>query len=681
MSSDPKEVRVLRRKAEKLLSEAPERLALMSGSDLQLLVHELSVHQIELEMQNEELRVSRQQLEQSRSEYADLYDFAPVGYLTFDNAGLITRANLTAAGLLGIERSLLVKKPLALFIHPESQDTFYFHQRKVLATGTAQTCQLVLKRKDGTFFDAQLESVAVQVDGQPAINAVLIDITQRKRTEDALRRQAALLDLSPDAIMIRDMDGTITLWSHGAVLLYGWTKDEALGRTSWSLLKTRFPEPLEKINRQVRLTGQWSGELVHATRDGREVVVQSRWLAQRKTDGSIAEILESNVDITEQKHIEGQLRRAQKMEALGTVTGGIAHDFNNILAAMIGFTELVAGHVPASDRDRHYLDRVLQAGLRGRELIRQMLTFSSKTEQEKKPLRLGSIVKESVRLLRASIPTTISIRVDVEGESGLILADPVQMQQVLMNLCTNATHAMREKGGTLDIAVSDYLASSPERSDGMRPGPYVRLVVRDTGTGIAPEIRERIFDPFFSTKEVGESSGLGLSVVHGIVRQSDGYITVESEPESGTAFTIYLPAVAEETAREPATDSELFTGSERILFVDDEESLVEMGEEILTEIGYTVVSRMDSREALLLVKEDPSRFDLVITDQTMPGLTGIELSRQILALRPDMPIILCTGFSHIVDEASARTAGIKALVTKPLTKSEIARTIRKVLDG
>jgi PAS domain S-box-containing protein len=255
MPVDQKYIRSLRQKAEKALAEAPEKLALMSGSHLQRLVHELSVRQIELEMQSEELRLSREQLEQSRGEYADLYDFAPVGYLTFDKTGLVTRANLTACGLLGVERSLLVKQPFVLFVHPESRDLFYFHVRKVVETTTAQACQLVLKRKDGTLFDAHLESVAAQVDGQPVINAILTDITERKRTEDALRRQAALLDLSPDAIMVCDMDGTITLWGHGAEMLYGWTGDEARGQLAHALLKTRFPEPREQIDRQARSPG------------------------------------------------------------------------------------------------------------------------------------------------------------------------------------------------------------------------------------------------------------------------------------------------------------------------------------------------------------------------------------------------------------------------------------------
>ena len=427
--------------------------------------------------------------------------------------------------------------------------------------------------------------------------------------------------------------------------------------------------------------GRWEGELTHTTKDGRQLVILSRQALQRDEADHPVAIMEINLDMTEQRHVEEQLRQAQKMEALGTMSGGIAHDFNNILAAIIGFTELVAGHVDKGGRDARHLARVMEASIRGRELVRQMLAFARKSEQEKKPLRVSSIVEETVKFIRATIPATISIRVKSLSESDLILGDPTQLQQVLMNLYTNASYAMREKGGKLDIELSDYSAP-PSNGDphGLKPGLYVKLTVRDTGTGISPDAMTKIFDPFFTTKKLGEASGLGLSVVHGIVKQHDGYITVISEPDKGSTFTIYLPSTTGELEPDAVSDDEITTGSERILFVDDEEALVEMGEDILAELGYEVTSRMSSREALALLKEDPFRFDLVITDQTMPEMTGIELAKEILALRADMPIIMCTGFSYVVDADKARTAGIKAFAMKPLTKREIAKTIRTVLD-
>ena len=600
MPTDPKRIRALRQKAEKLLLEAPENLALTSAKDLQGLVHSLSVYQIELEMQNDELRRSREELEQSRSEYADLYDFAPVGYLTLDENGLITRANLTGTNLLGIERSILLATPFVLFVSPESQDVFYFHLREVLDATTRQTCQLVLKRKDGTFFDAQLESIASRGNGVTVIRTMLTDITQQKRMEEELRT----------------------------------SRDE--------------------LEQRVR---ERTAELADAYDSLRE-------------------------ETRDRQHIEQELRQAQKMEALGTLTGGIAHDFNNILAAIIGFTEMICDHVPTESREAHHAARVLQAGIRGRELVQQMLTFSRKTEQEKKPLQLSGIVEETTAFLRASIPTTVRIKTDVRNPSSLIFGDPTQMRQVLTNLCTNASYAMRDKGGVLDIELNNYsISPSTDDPQGMKPGRYVRLIVRDTGTGMSADVMNRIFDPFFTTKKVGEGTGLGLSVVHGIVEQHDGYITVQSEPNVGSVFTVYFPRITGGPEIDEISDDEIPTGSERILFIDDEEALVEMGEGVLAGLGYDVTSRTSSREALVLLKKDVSRFDLIITDQTMPEMTGFELAKKILSIRPDMPIILWTGFSHQVDAETAKQAGIKAFVMKPLAKREIAKTIRKVLGG
>jgi PAS domain S-box-containing protein len=746
MPADRKGILALRRKAKKLLLEAPGNLALTSGTDLKGLVHEFSVYQIELEMQNEELRRSQKQLKESRSEYADLYDFAPVGYITFDESGLITRANLTACGLLGIERSLFVRKHFALFIHLESQDPFYFHKRKVLETKTTQTCQLVLKRKDGTFFDAQLKSAAVQVDGQPAINSILTDITDRKRAEgereqlesqlrqaherkmadEALRRSEeqfrALAEHAPDVIDRFDRGMRHVYMNPAGLHLHGKEVDDVIGKT---IRETEMAEPYctlwEERLQKVFATGEVSEvEDLFPTVDGMKFY-QSRLVPEYDSEGNIAFVLAVSRDITEhrkaeealrehqqeleervqertaelqdaydrlreeveeRRRVEQQLRQSQKIEALGTLTGGIAHDFNNILFAMIGFAQLAGDKLKEGSQVKRHLDRVLDAGLRGRELVRQMLLFSRKAPHEKKPLRLSSIIKETMKILRPSIPATIDIRVRIKHESGMILADPVQMEQVLMNLATNAAYAMREKGGILEVELDDFSVSSTSADPhGMRPGPYMLLRVRDSGEGMTEDVLAKIYDPFFTTKERGEGTGLGLSVAHGIVKECEGYITAESRAGEGTTFSLCFPKIPEEARDEENAAEAIPTGHEKILFVDDEEALVEMGHETLTGLGYHVESRTSSREALSLLRLDPSRFDLLITDHTMRDMTGIELAREVLAVRPDMKVILCTGFSHTVSEESAQAAGIKAFAMKPLTKREIARTIRKVLDG
>jgi PAS domain S-box-containing protein len=518
------------------------------------------------------------------------------------------------------------------------------------------------------------------------VGVVLDDVTEQKVAEEALRRAGAynrsLIEASLDPLVTIDKEGHISDVNAATEEVTGHSRDELIG-TDFSDYFTD-PERAKAGYRMVfdeGLVRDYPLEIRH--REGRVVPVLYNASVYRDDTGSVIGVFAAARDVSDQQMLQAQLRQAQKMEALGTLSGGIAHDFNNILAAIIGFTELLKDHMPDDSRDRRYAQRVLEAGIRGRELVRQMLTFSRQTEQERKPLRLSSIVKESVKLLRASIPSTIQIRLKVASESGLILGDPVQVQQVLMNLATNAAFAMRETGGSLDIELSDFSVSTAgAKPNAVEPGQYMRLTVRDTGVGIPREIMDRVFDPFFTTKKVGEGTGLGLSVVLGIVKQAHGHIAVESEPGRGSTFSIYFPKTHEaKVAEGEEGDESIPTGYERILFVDDEEALVEIGEELLAELGYEVTVRTSSREALALFRLEPSRFDLVITDQTMPDMTGIQFASEVLTLRPEVPVILCTGFSHTATEKSAKAAGIKGFVMKPLTKRELARTVRRVLDA
>lgn len=525
--------------------------------------------------------------------------------------------------------------------------------------------------------------------GQPEnhrVGIVLNDVSEQKVAEEALRQAGvynrSLIEASLDPLVTIDREGRISDVNAATEQATGHSREELIG-TDFSDYFTD-PERAKAGYLMVfdrGLVRDYPLEIRH--RDGRIIPVLYNASVYRDDAGSVIGVFAAARDVSDQQRLQTQLRQAQKMEALGTLSGGIAHDFNNMLAAIIGFTELIKDHLPKESRERRYTQRILEAGIRGRELVRQMLTFSRQTEQERKPLRLSSIVKESVKLLRASIPSTIEIRLKTVSESGLILGDPVQVQQVLMNLATNAAFAMRETGGSLDIDLSDFSVSpgSPNPHS-IEPGVYMRLTVRDTGSGIPREIMDRIFDPFFTTKKVGEGTGLGLSVVLGIVKQAHGHIIVESEPGKGSTFSVYFPKVREEaSATGQAVDEEIPTGCERVLFVDDEEALVEMGEELLAELGYEVTVCTSSREALALFRLQPSRFDVVITDQTMPDVTGIQLASEILAIRPDLPVVLCTGFSHIATEERAKAAGIKGFVMKPLTKRELAKTVRRVLEA
>jgi len=387
-------------------------------------------------------------------------------------------------------------------------------------------------------------------------------------------------------------------------------------------------------------------------------------------------------DLAKQLELEQQLRQSQKMEAIGTLAGGIAHDFNNILAAIIGFGEMVEEDLPPDSPSIPRIQRVLSAASRGTELVRQILAFSRKAELTRTPLSLAPLVKEAIQLLRASLPTTIEIKLSMKAARDTILASPSEVQQILMNLITNAFFAMKERGGILGINITnvDFKPDSPVFDADIEPGEYVQIVVTDTGSGMQPDVMKRIFEPFFTTKGVGEGTGMGLPVVYGIVKSLHGTITVESEPGAGSTFRVFLPMTRTDEKLESSEAQVTPKGSEHILFVDDEALLTEWGQAVLERLGYSVTALTDSTEALNLFSSDPSRFDLVIADQTMPKLTGLQLARKLLTIRNNIPIILCTGHSDSVSPEKAKAAGIKEFLIKPITRKELAESIHRALD-
>jgi signal transduction histidine kinase len=383
-----------------------------------------------------------------------------------------------------------------------------------------------------------------------------------------------------------------------------------------------------------------------------------------------------------QKAAEQRIARGQKMEALGTLAGGIAHDFNNILAAILGFTEMAMEDVQDRPLVEKNLGNVLKSAMRARELVKQILAFTRKTSYERSPVSLSAIIKETVQLLRASVPATIRIKLALGASSDMVLAAPIELQQVLMNLVANASLAMEEKGGTMEIGLIDvdFSPDTPVSEPDVMPGEYVQLVVKDTGMGMSPEVMRRVFEPFFTTREVGKGTGMGLAVVYGTVKALQGTITVESEPGVGSTFRVSLPKAKTAEREEQSQTAQVPRGKEKILFVDDEEMLVAWGQATLERLGYTVTAVTDSAEALKLFSENPTGFDLVITDQTMPAFTGLRLAEQLLKARPDLPIILCTGHSDSVSPGVIKGAGISDLLMKPLAKQELAEAVRRALD-
>jgi signal transduction histidine kinase/ActR/RegA family two-component response regulator len=398
---------------------------------------------------------------------------------------------------------------------------------------------------------------------------------------------------------------------------------------------------------------------------------------------------ELQLEITERKHaekkkekLEAQLRQAYKMEAIGTMAGGIAHDFNNILAIILGNADMAKDDIPESNPARYYIDQVLEASSRAKDLVKQILTFSRQSEQKLLPIKPCSVINESLKLFRSTTPTTVNIVQNICKDCCMIMADTTQLRQLLMNLFSNAVHAMDEKG-TLEVtaAMVDLGVDDIAHQPGLNPGQHLKIKVRDTGTGMDKETQDRIFDPFYTTKEVDEGTGMGLSIVLGIVKSHKGFVQVDSEPGEGSIFTIYFPAVEDGQSQKIEEVTEVYPrGNERILFVDDEEMLAELGGRMLERLGYEVTVKSSSKDASETFKLNPETFDLVITDQSMPNMSGIELSAELLNVRPDIPIILCTGFSKKTSGEKAKEIGIKEFCVKPLDRKELAHVVRKVLD-
>ena len=648
------------------------------------------------EMEREFARVSRQnQL---------ILDAVGEGIFGLDFQGNHTFVNPQAAKMLGYEPEELVGHPSHAIWHHSRSNGAHFPDVECPIYQTLRDGNIhhieddFFWRKDGTGFPVEYTSTPIREEGRLAGAVVSFkDISDKKK---ALRdlvasedRYRTIASTAQDAIILMDDHGRIVYWNPAAERIFGYGEGEVLGGDLHELLiPTRFAPEFKKGLARFWASGEGNAigkvlEMTAVRKGGEEFPVELAISALPQEEGwwavgIVRDISERVREKTEMEALQAQLRHSQKMEAIGTLAGGIAHDFNNILAAIMGYTELALLEVKEGSL-RDTLIEVRRASGRAKDLVAHILAFSRQGEMARTSVNVAPIVKETLKMLRASLPTTIEIKQTMEQDIGKILADPTQIHQVLMNLCTNAAHAMREAGGVLEIGLSQvHLDEEPVlRTFALAPGNYLRLTVRDTGLGIDSRIIDRIFDPFFTTKTRGEGTGLGLSVVHGIVISHGGAIEVQSLPGQGTSFALYFP-VLESVAEivEAAVSAAPPTGKERVLFVDDESSLIELGERILVYLGYQVTTRTNSVEALELFRANPEAFDLVITDYTMPNMTGGELAKHILAIRPGMPIVLCTGFSEVFTEEKAQALGIQGYVMKPISIHDLANICRKVLD-
>ena len=515
------------------------------------------------------------------------------------------------------------------------------------------------------------------------------EIDERKLAEDALRKSEVLkntiIESSPDCIKLLDLEGNLTFMSKGGQESLEIKDITVYLNKNW----TDFWQGQDNIKARMAVDAAVKGTIGDFQGySPTETGIPHWWdvliVPIRDSNGEVEQLLAVSRNITKQKQMGAQLQQSQKMEAVGTLAGGIAHDFNNILAVILGNAELASDDIPDWNPASNSLREIHRASIRAKDMVKQLLAFSRKSGEESKPLALdiAPILKESMKMLRHAIPTSVEFKLLISDASYNVMCDAAQINQIVMNLVTNAADAMSEKEGLLEVTL-EHIIFQKEKAcfeQVLSPGPYVRLRMRDTGEGIDPTIMDRIFDPYYTTKEVGKGTGMGLSVVHGIVKRHGGGIRVESDLGKGTIFEIYFPALEKTAEKEKEPGGEIRGGSEKVLFVDDEESMVNLNRQRLERLGYDVKSTTKPLEALEWFKADPDQFDVILTDMTMPQMTGDRLTAEVMKIRPDMPVIICTGYSERMSAKKAETLGVRKYIEKPIELQQLASSLREILD-
>ena len=631
---------------------------------------------------------AEEELIKAEEKYRNIFENAVLGVFQSTPDGRFLGINNAFAKMHGYESAEEMISATAniardRYIDPAYREKF---KRTVEEQGTVTSFEAPYRRKDGSMVWLSLNARSVR-DPHGRVRyyeGTVQDITGSRRAKEALEeseeRYRTAIEHSSDGVAIVKGEEHIYV-NRRFLAMFGYKEpEEFLCKGPYASVHPDDRERIMRINqeRQREKLVPSRYEFKGIRKDGTAIYVEvsaTRFVYQGEP-ATLAYLR----DVTDRKRLESQLRQSQKMEAMGTLAGGIAHDFNNILAGIIGFTEMIRDDMAPDSPEYHRLGLVLKGAHRGRDLVKQILTFSRKVEYDQKPVALSGIVEDGLKLLRPLLPATIEIQWDGGTGDDIIRADSAQIHQVLMNLCTNSAQAMGRKGGVLKISVAgDHFRNDTLPPD-MKPGDYVVLMLSDTGSGIKPEVLERIFDPFFTTKVKGEGTGLGLSVVHGIVKSHGGSIRVESEPGKGSVFSIFLPKIKRSVSYTSSEELTAEGGKECILFVDDEDILVELNNARLTQLGYEVVATTSSLEALAMFKKEPQRFHLVITDYTMPEMTGADLARKLLKVRSDIPIILCTGYNEKISPDKAKKVGIREFLLKPQGKSELDLAIRRVMN-
>ena len=620
----------------------------------------------------------------AEEQLVQLLDFAPMGLIVFSKgSGELVYANKAALEFLeGTSEDILGTSAFD-FVHPDSRE-FLASRLATLREGESNAAAIIkiVTPGSGMVRDVEISSARLIFSGQDSYISIFRDVSEELKQEANQRRLVTAIEQANESVVITDQTGTVEYVNPAFTEVSGYSSDEIIGRNPGLIRSGEHDNRFYRNLWDTITAGKvWKGRLVNRRKNGELFTEMATISPVRDAADKITHYVAVKRDVSHEVELEGKLRQAQKMEAIGTLAGGIAHDFNNILGAILGFTDMA---LLQSDPDAPIHDSLLhirKGGKRAADLVQQILTFSRQSSTEKKQIALRPLIKESLQLLRASLPSTITINQELQAEDGLVLADATQLQQIIINLCTNAFQAMREHGGELTIRLEELPFTECGKILHLKTGRCIRLIVADTGPGIEPAVLERIFDPFFTTKEPGEGTGMGLSVVHGIIRDLGGEITVDSTVGLGAAFTVLLPVVEPDGEEEEEVQAPLPMGTEHILVVDDEKDILTTSKMMLSHLGYTVSVNPNPAAMLEQIEKGEFACDLVVTDQTMPQLTGLEFTQGLHRLQPELPVILCTGYSDRVNDESVRVAGGVGLLMKPVELRDLAIMIRDALDA
>jgi PAS domain S-box-containing protein len=625
-------------------------------------------------------------LKASEERYRRVFENTGTATFLLEPDMTISMANAKASELCGLpEHTLVGRYKIIDFTAPAYRDRIGLHLELYIQGDqkipNTFECQMI----DG---QRQVRDAVAQVQWIPQTSqavASFLDITDIKRVEQDRKKLAAVIEQSADSILITDMRGRIEYANQAFERLHGVERQNVVGDNIEAPFFSRQEHQfLKQMTYMVSGEDSWSGRIRTQHQDNRTIITDTTILPIFDDRGRAVNLVCIKKDVTREVQLEKQLQHSQKMEAIGTLAGGIAHDFNNILGGILGFTELSIHMASKTDeRLQRNLRRILEGCERAKDLIHHILTFSRNNDEKNKPIEIQLVVKEALKLLRASIPATIEIRQHITAQHSVVYTTPTHIHQVIMNLCTNAAQAMGENGGELDVTLEniDLSPEACQSQHNVTPGPYVCLKVRDSGKGMDALTLNRIFEPYFTTKAPSGGTGLGLFVVHGIVKNMDGLILVESKLEKGSTFEIYLPRIIDQAKAPIPALNDPPRGKEKILVVDDEAFILEIMRELLETLGYDVDIAESGNKAIELLHQHPNKYDLVITDQVMPKMTGMQLFKKINSLRPGMPVILCTGLTMQAKGDQPEAEKTPTILFKPIQYDQLATTVRQELDG